>query len=83
MAGIRGRESQSYYPGIRVRDINRGPDYYTQEDAMRNAEFNAYNYDDEQRLMLNEDSGESDEEPHRTNDYHDNYMNVFYGVESA
>ena len=73
MAGIRGRESQqagasSYYPGIRVRDIRRGPDFYTQEDAMRNAEFNTYNYDDEQRLVLNEDSGESDDEPHRDND---------------
>jgi len=62
-----------------VRDMRRGPDFYTQEDSLR--EFNTYNYDEEQRLVLNEDSGESDEEPQRDNYIHDNYMNVFYGVE--
>jgi len=52
MAGIRGRESHQvgnslYYPGIRVRDIRRGPDFYTQEEALRGAEYNTYNFDEE------------------------------------
>ena len=87
MAGIRGgdgsRASNShYYPGIRVRDIGRGQDFYPQEEALRGSEFNTYNFDEEQRLILNEDSGESDEEAHRENYIHDNYMNVFYGAEA-
>lgn len=77
IAGIRGRDPQ-YYPGIRVRDIRRGPDFYTQEEMLVNN--NDY-YEEEARLILNEDSGESDEEAQRENFIHDNYMNVFYGIE--
>ena len=85
--GIRGRGGignsgdPQYYPGIRVRDLRRGADFYTQEEALVNPEYNNYNYDEEQRLILNEDSGESDEEARGENIIHDDYMNVFYGIE--
>lgn len=52
MAGIRGREGHQaenshYYPGIRVRDIRRSSDFITQEEALRSADYNTYNFDEE------------------------------------